>query len=262
LGMRDMDFEQTIDSAAFLETYSKTESLVRKYEENNGVSSYSKTLDGISKATYSSFYIRLGSYFAALNSGLDAIKLLKEAKRMDNANTEANLFLGLYDYSGAELRKKFWWGLFWYPGNKKEGIEKLAECGNSAFITGTAALISLSEIYVKENQPEKAWPILESLHEKFPNSRFVLWGKAKYFESVEKFSDAALMYEKLALEYAKLPDGSYNYTQTSLSHAQNLVKSGMNEKAMLVCENLLKEKSVKNNRSLQRETKKIMESIK
>ncbi|NLW33007.1 MAG: hypothetical protein GXY77_16310 [Fibrobacter sp.] len=262
IGMRDMDFEKTVDSINFLETYDKTENLIQNYEETNGISSYSLTLDGISKAIYASFYLRTSSYFAALNKGLDAIRLLKEAKKMDPDNTEANLFLGLYDYGRAELRKKFWWVLFWYPGSKEEGIQKLSECGRSAFITGNAALLSLSEIYIKENQPEKSLPILDILQKNFPESRFVLWGKAKYFEAVEEFRNASSVYQKLAAYYAKLPEGKYNYLMTSLNLAHTLVKSGMKEKAVVICESLLKEDEIKNNRSIRKETEKLLESIK
>jgi len=105
-------------------------------------------------------------------------------------------------------------------------------------------------------------PILDILQKNFPESRFVLWGKAKYFEAVEEFRNASSVYQKLAAYYAKLPEGKYNYLMTSLNLAHTLVKSGMKEKAVVICESLLKEDEIKNNRSIRKETEKLLESIK
>ena len=259
IGMRDIDFDRTLDSAEFLNTYQKTIDLIKLFETADGISSYSLTLEGLCKAIHAAFYLRIKSYGSALQNGFDALRLLKDAKELDPTNTEVDLFLGLYDYGRAELRSRLWWVFFWSPGNKKEGIHKLEDCSKSAFLTGTAAQLSLSDIYTKEGKPELSLPVIERLEKKYPQSRFVLWAKAKYFEQIEKYNDAALAFEKLSLSYAQFPEGEYNSLVTKNQLAHMLSLAGEKEQADEVCRAILDEKLIKQNKDIKRDTEKLLE---
>jgi hypothetical protein len=105
MGMRDIDLEWTVDSTGFLAEFENTQTLIGNFRRKHGESSYIVMLDGFSKAMHAAFYLRKKAYFDVLHNGADAIKLLKDAKELDSANTDADFFLGLYDYGKAELKK-------------------------------------------------------------------------------------------------------------------------------------------------------------
>jgi tetratricopeptide (TPR) repeat protein len=261
IGMRDVDFEITVDSAGFITNYRQSIEKIRNFEKSKGVSSYSKMLTGFAKAIHSTFFLRRKLYFSAMQNGLDAISSLKDAKQLDSTNTDVDFFLGLYDYSKAELRKHLWWALFWYPGSKADGIRKLTECSRSACITNTAALLSLSDIYLMEKKPDSSSAILERLESRYPESRFVLWAKAKYFESNRHYTDAAGSYGSLADSYEKCAYGKYNGMVTRNKQAHMFDMAGMKTQAAVLCRNLLQKSDSDNCKDIKKDTRKLLEHL-
>ncbi len=261
MGMRDVDCEQTIDSAGFLVEFEKTQTLIRDYEKAHGASSYIVMLDGFSKAMHAAFYLRQKAYFDVLHNGIDAIKLLTKAKELDSTNTDTDFFLGLYDYGKSELKKKLWMVLFWYPGSKKEGIKKLNECSKSASLTRTAAKLCLSDIYVQEKKPELSAAIISELEKQYKDSRFVLWAKVKYLESRKDYDAAAAVYEKLSVYYALIPEGKQNFFVTRNRMAHMLKHSGKNQDAAEICKSLLNDQQFDQYREIKRDTRKLLENL-
>jgi tetratricopeptide (TPR) repeat protein len=261
IGMRDVDFELTVDSAGFITTYGESIRKIRDLEKNKGTSSYTKMLTGFSKAIHSTFFLRRKLYFSAMQNGLDAISSLKDAKQLDSSNTDVDFFLGLYDYSKAELRKQLWWVLFWYPGSKTDGIRKLTECSESACITNSAALLSLSDIYLREKKPGNSLKILEQLIGRYPKSRFVLWAKAKYFEYDSLYADAAKIYGLLSDSYEKCQYGKYNSMVTRNKQAHMFDMAGMRKEAVVLCRDLLQKQDVNNNKEIIKDTRKLLERL-
>lgn len=261
IGMRDIDYDSTIDSSGFLLVHRSASEKIKQYKQKHGTSSYSLTLEGFCLAIHSSFYLRIKSYFDVLQNGIDAIKLLKQAKELDSTNAEVDLFLGLYDYGKSELKKRLWWVMFWYPGTKKNGIRKLNECAQNARITNTAALLSLSDIYLEEKQTDLSVKILKELEKKYPRSRFVLWGKTKYFEATGKYSEAAGVYKRLSEEYAVLPQAETNYFLTRNKLAHMLKKSGQTDTAKEICTSILKEKRIDFHKDVKKDTRKLLERL-
>jgi tetratricopeptide (TPR) repeat protein len=168
-------------------------------------------------------------------------------------------FLGLYDFARAELRTRFWWVLFWYPGDKNRGFERLRMCSKYSAITGTAAALSLSEAYIKENMLEKADSLLTQLEILYPESRFVLWTRIKYFEAKQNYSKAAALYEQLAESYQKTSEGRYNYFVTKNKAAHMHTDAGNPETAISLCNALLKEPDLEKYKSLKKDTQRLLE---
>lgn len=260
LGMRDVDLEMTVDSLLFLTTYSLAVECIDAYERKNGISSYSRTILGFSKTIHSTYFLRRKMYVTALKNGLDALKLLREAKTLDTTNTDVDFFLGLYDYGKAEMRTRLWWVMFWYPGGKKEGIQKLEQCSKSACMTKNAAKISLSEIYISEKNNDKALLLLKHLETAFPDSRFVYWSKAKYYETNKMYNEAAVAYNKLSLSYTGIKNGSYNALFTKNKEASMCLEAGHKEKAAALCRSILADPAL-SKRDLKRDTEKLLERI-
>ncbi|MCL2182757.1 MAG: hypothetical protein FWB85_04730 [Chitinispirillia bacterium] len=236
LGMRDVDFDTAIDTAAFMRSFERAKNAVNTYDSTSGTNSYTLTLRGFVLGMNASFHLKNGSYIAAAATGLDAIKAMKEARGLDTANTEVNFFLGLYDYARADLKKRLGAAMFWFPGDKAGGIRLLERGAQSARLTGTAAKLALSDIYVTEREARKSRDIIYALKKEMPNSRFVLWAEVKYFEEQKMFSQAAAVYNKLAGSYlAEGPQGAYNaaVTRNKQAHAHN--RAGEKQFAVTAC---------------------------
>jgi len=260
LGMRDVDLEMTVDSLLFMQTYAIAIGNVTAYEKKNGTSSYSRTMIGFTKAIHASFYLRRKMYVTALQNGLDALKVLREAKELDTSNTDVDFFLGLYDYARAELRARMWWVMFWYPGNKKEGIKKLELCGQTAYITRNAARLSLSNIYTDEKERTSAKVLIDKLYESYPDSRFVFWSRVKYFEAGKMYVDAASVYNQLSFQYSGVKNGIYNSLVTKKREAEMYKKAGMNDKVNNICKSILGNPLL-SDKNLRKETEKLLESV-
>jgi hypothetical protein len=223
LGMRDVDFDSTIDAAAFARSFERAGETVNQYEKLNGVDSYSSTMRGFVLAVYASFQIKNRAYFAAAGAGMEAIKTMNEARALDSSNTEVNFFLGLYGYALSELKKKMWWALFWHAGDKAGGIALLEEGAKTAVITGDAAALALCDIYLKEKARRRARDVIYSIRRRMPKSRFVLWAEAKHCESERMYPQAAQAYGKLADSYEADAHGCYNAaaTRNKQAHMHN-----------------------------------------
>jgi len=261
MGMRDIDCEKTIDSSGFINEFLASQALIRSYEQKNGRSSYQLMLDGFSKAMHAAFFLRQKAYFDVLHNGVDAINLLKKAKELDSTNADADFFLGLYDYGKSELKKKLWMVLFWYPGSKKEGIEMLKNCSKNASLTRIAAKLSLSDINIQEKKPELSQEIISELENKYKNSRFVLWAKVKYLESVKNYDSAAAVYEKLSIYYALIPEGKQNFFVTRNRMAHMLKLSGKDQNAAEICRTLLNDQQFDQFREIKKDTRKLLENL-
>ena len=104
LGLRDLDFDCIIDTNAFLATYELTLATILAYEKKHGITSYSLTLRGFAYAAHSSFYLLHKTYFSAIGTGLDAVKIFNGVRDMDSTNYDAEFFLGFYNYAKGELK--------------------------------------------------------------------------------------------------------------------------------------------------------------
>jgi tetratricopeptide (TPR) repeat protein len=240
IGLRDLDFDRIIDTSAFLLSYQKAISTITTYEKKYGKTSYSMTLTGFAYASYASFYLLHKKYLSAVSNGLSSIRLFRDIKSIDSANADATFFLGFYTYAKSEIRKKLWMVFFWLPGNKKEGLRMLELCSQKAKITADAAKMVLVGIYIEEAAYEKARLLMEALFERFPESRFLLWSQAEYYEMLKKYAQAAEVYGKLSSRYSRINYGEYNTLITGLKQLEMLNKNGSGEEARLVARQLLK----------------------
>jgi tetratricopeptide (TPR) repeat protein len=261
LGIRIVDFDSTIDTAYFFRTHQLTQTTIEQFERDRGVSGYSKMLSGICKGIYSAFYLRRGSYYIALQNGFETLDLLNEAVRLDSSLIDPLFLLGLYDYARGEMKKRLWWIMFWYPGSKDRGITRLWTCRKQGVLTGTAALFTLSEIYLRENNTEESMNIMNLLEKDFSKSRFFLWQKTKYLESKRLFYEASLACELLADSYAHEPYGNYNVIFSQNQRAHLLVKSGQKKEALEVCRQILNTAPTKRNKVILKDTEKLLRSL-
>ncbi|KMQ52429.1 hypothetical protein CHISP_0696 [Chitinispirillum alkaliphilum] len=261
LGMRDLDYNRIVDSVQFLSSFERARTSITQFEKKHGVSSYSQTLLGFTLAMHASYYLRNNSYWSAYGTGMEGIRTLQNARELDSTNVEVNFFLGLYDFGRAELRRRFWWVLFWYPGDRQSGINQLEICAQNALLTRHAALLSLVDVYLQEEQEEKSLAVIEKLISEFPESRFVHWSRAKYHEQRSEYRKAADVYGKLAQSYLNSPHGNFNGIVTLNKQAHMLNDGGYRNEAIQVCRKLLALPSCNLSNSIHRDTQRLLRRL-
>jgi tetratricopeptide (TPR) repeat protein len=197
------------------------------------------TIAGFARATHASFYLHQNRYFAALGSGLDAIEALRTAQRIDSANYDADFFLGLYEYAKSELKRKLWMVMFWYPGDRQAGIRRLENAARRGRVVGSASRMALIDIYVKEKRFEDARHTIARMRTEFPDSRFIRWSEARFYESLGRGARAADIYRLLWASYRDTPHGAYNSLVCGLKYLETLAGAGRSEEIAAAGERIL-----------------------
>jgi tetratricopeptide (TPR) repeat protein len=260
-GIRDVDFDTLLDTAAFFRSYRRAEQLIDRYVAKNAPSSYSRMVLGLCRGIHSAYYLRLGSYYTAMQNGFESLDLLDEAWKMDTTNADPLFLPGLYDFARGELKKRLWWVLFWYPGSKERGIERLWRCNRHGVLTGKASLFVLSDIYIRENNVVECAKVLKRLEKDFPKSRFMLWQKIKYLDLRRLYYEAALACELLAASYEKEQPGAYNAFVVRHQQAQMLDRAGQKKDAVRLCQKLLTQPQNRRNKAIYKETEKLLRRL-
>ena len=242
MGFLDLDCNHVSDSARFFEQFAKTERAVFSYETKNGASSYSLTIKGFTKAIAACYFLWHRSYIKGLNTGFDALGMLKEAKKRDPADYDADLFLGLYNYARADMKRMFWWAFFWYPGDRESGIRSLVLCRKNGQFTGSVAALVLAELSIREKKFQEAETIIADLKRDFPKSRLTRWTQAKFFEERKLPREAAEIYGELAEEYDETPSTWRNALAARWKEASLWECADDNDRARDACKKIIAKK--------------------
>lgn len=265
LGMRDLDYGIAYEPDRFVRSYKAVIKTLDSLEKKQGRTSYNLTIRGFAQSAYSSLYLRQKQYFAAAQTGLDAIANLQSAQKADSLNHDVDFFFGLYVFAKSELKKRLWWIMFWYDENKKEGIARLESCARSAQFAGSAARMSLADIYIREKEYDKAAKLLSELLLQYPKSRYILWSQQKYFEEIADFRQEQAVCEKLIALYTPVPAAEVYYLLARNRLAFSLMRQKLHNEAREQCEIIMKLKDRKNNdvaiKDVIAETQKIINEL-
>jgi tetratricopeptide (TPR) repeat protein len=239
IGLHDLDLDSASQALDFYGAFVKCMGVVDGYERVHGVSSYSLTARGFARATAAAYDLWRKKYFAGLDLGFDALAKLQEAKKLDATNRDVDFFLGLYTYARAEMKKTFWWAFFWYPGDKNEGIKKLAGCSVSSQFCRRAATLVLGEVLYRENRFAESDSISAGLQKLYPQSRLVRWTSAKRAEAAQSWAVAAENYQLLADAYDSIPEARRNSFLTRNKAAHMYFFAGNSTRAIRECQSIL-----------------------
>lgn len=229
LGLRDLDLGTAADSALFRKSYESAHHSIKQYEDKNGKDSYSMTMIGFADAMFATYYVHHSQYFSAIDLGMDAIRLFRKVKKIDSQNYDVDFFLGFYNYARGELKKKLWMVLFWQFGKKDKGISSLEICSSRGSILNDPAKMILADVYVQEEMFHKYEKLIVNLENKYPQSRFLMWSRARFYEKKEKYLQAAEVYKKLSNYYKDVFKGEQNHLKTCLKQLEMLEKSKTHE---------------------------------
>jgi len=128
------------------------------------------------------FELMRHNWFSSYMLAYEAIEALRKCAKMDPANVDVLLGLGIYDYYTAKLSGvvKLLTYLFLYKGDKDEGLRKLQTAADHAVYSAIESKSMLLHIYLfMEEDFHKALPFARELAEAFKkNPRY------PYFEGI------------------------------------------------------------------------------
>jgi len=124
------------------------------------------------------------------------VKHLKKSLRLDSTLYDSWLGLGSYMYWSGYFYRYLKW-LPWISDKRKEGIEKIRLSISKGSFSYWVGLNSLGWIeYNRDNYTEAVELFQEGL-ERYPDSRFFLWGVGDCYFKMGEFNKAVRIYEKL-----------------------------------------------------------------
>jgi pentatricopeptide repeat protein len=176
---------------------------------------------------------------SAVRTGVQALKLLEEVVATDSTMVDPDYFLGLYDWSRSDLRKRLWWVLFWLPGNRERGVARLERCRRESLFSRDGATLSLVDVYSHSGRFDEARGLLDELQAEFGDSRFVLWAEARFHEAREESQEAARVYRSLADSYRGEAHGRFNAAFCLMQAATLLESGGSGSAAADACRDLV-----------------------
>ncbi len=197
---------------------------------------WNKYFLGLSEGYLAYFKALNGQWMSSLSSGADALEDFSELASMDENFYEAYIAIGTYKYWKSR-KTEF---LEWIPGYKDEraeGINLLEKSIDHSTYNTYLAINSLIWIYIDQIKYSKAAELAENALKKYPGSRFFEWGLGRAYEDLDAVK-AISVYQKILESY---PPNLNHYNEIVLKHlmAQQYIKIGENQKAALLCDEIL-----------------------
>jgi len=169
---------------------------------------------------------RNGDYFKAIHHGLSGISILNQITKRHPEFYDAYFGIGSYKYWRSQ-KTKF---LNWLPilsDERQEGIAMVQQAVEKGTYTRYAAINELIWILLDSGRADRAYSWALKGLEKFPQSRFFLWGAAKSAFALDDHSNAAIHFQQLLTSIMNTPcDNYYNEFICRVKLAQCYAKLG------------------------------------
>ncbi len=184
-----MDFESDRWDEDFHHFIQKTLSAAEKQLAEHPKDSYSLFYRG-SALSYLAFYNgRKKEYVSALKNAVAGISKLKELSKIDPEFEDVYFGLGSYKYWRSHATRH----LNWLPllsDDRREGIRMVQRTVENGRYTRYAAMNQLIWMLLDAGRSGEAFSWALRGLQKFPNSRYFLWGSAKSALALDELSDA------------------------------------------------------------------------
>lgn len=200
IGLRTLDSDVFLNEDTFHTTYTKGMALIEKMEKEKKTSDL-VMLKGFLKASYFSYMMVGGKYGKAITDGRGALDIIEEAKKLNKENYDSDYFIGFYSFAKGELRNRLKVLLFWMPDGTADGQKSLEICSKKSRFMQSAASMVLVDVFVRDGKFVKARPMLDSMLQVYPQSRFLMWTECRYWEGKKDTAKAAKAYMDLARAY-------------------------------------------------------------
>jgi len=139
---------------------------------------------------------RKGEYLSAIKHSLIGISILKQLAENHPDFYDVNFGIGSYNYWRSRMTRLINW-LPLISDARQSGIQMVQQATEKGKFTRYAALNELIWILIDAGKPVEAFGYAQQGLEKFPQSRFFLWGAAKSACAYHNYYSAILYFNQI-----------------------------------------------------------------
>jgi tetratricopeptide (TPR) repeat protein len=228
------DFDETYIREYLESAKNQSEKLLDSDESNI----WNRYFYALSEGYISYFEAINGSWFSALNTGINSISEFEEILSSEDNFFEAYIAIGTFEYWRSRKLEFADW-LPFSNDTKNIGIDLLSIAIDSSSYNSYLAVNSLIWIYIDQKNYEDAINVAEEALKQFPQSRTFKWGMARAYEESNPLK-AIELYKEILNSYPDLKTGNYK-NEITLKHiiAQQYARIGESEEAIKYCDEIL-----------------------
>lgn len=197
---RMMDYERYDREQLFLSLVNKTIELAKQKIATNDKNAWNYFYLGSSYGYLSFYRSKQQKYLEAYQAGRRSVDALSMAIAKDSTLYDAYLGLGTFKYYTSKLKRYFSW-LPVVTDSRREGIEMIERAMNEARFSRYSAINLYCWIQVEEQEYLRGLQIVESVLQKFPDSRVFLWCAAKLNKKLKRWQEASNYYERILASF-------------------------------------------------------------
>ncbi len=167
-------------------------------------------------------------------------KYMEMAARADSALYDAQLAIGTYLYWSSKYLRWF----FWVPDRREEGMHLARRAVDKGKYSRWIGLNGLGYIFYDMGAFDQAAACFQGGLDRFPGTRFYLWGLADSYFRMGRFQDALNGYEEiLASLVMRIPGNGYNEVVCRFKMVKTLMALERFEDALSQCDAILARKT-------------------
>ncbi len=235
LQTRMMDYENYDDEKAFLAQVDSALTYARKQIRKNK-SAWNYFYLGGSYGYLAFYRSKQNQYWQALTHARKSVAALKKAVALDSTIYDAYLGIGTYKYYRSKLSRYFTW-LPVVGDERQEGLAQIRLAMNKSTFSTYSAMNGISWILMDEQRYDEGLEIVMSALDRFPDSRVFLWAAAKLNQKLERWPEAARMYERILASFDRQQvDSPYNRIVCRKNLCEIYIRLGEKQKARIECQ--------------------------
>jgi len=185
------------------------------------------------------YQAKRGSLISGFKHAKKGIGLLKQTVEMDSTVYDAYMGIGNYGYWSGKFYKYLKW-LPWIHDERNKGvdlIERAMQCGKYSYWIGVNNLAWIE--YDRDNLT-RALELFEEGLDRYPESRFFLWGMADTYFKMKDYGHSIPLYEKIVAQIQNAPyNNGYNDVVCRFKLVRAYYWSDNYEMAMQHCQVIL-----------------------
>ncbi len=237
------DYAEDFDETYIREKLESAKYQSEKLIESDESSIWYRYFYSLSEGYISYFEALNGSWFSAMNTGINSITEFEEILARDENFFEAYIAIGTFEYWKSRKLEFMSW-LPFSNDTKNIGIDLLIVAIDSSSYNAHLAVNSLIWIYIDQKKYGEAIKVAKIALKEFPQSRTFKWGMARAYEESDPLKSIKL-YKEILNSYPDLKTGNYK-NEITLKHiiAQLYAKMGEYKDAINYCDEILSMKNI------------------
>ncbi len=237
------DYAQDFDETYIRENLESAKVQTEKLHDPDNRNIWYRYFYALSEGYIAYFEAINGSWFSAMNTGINSISEFEEILTRDKNFFEAYIAIGTFEYWKSRKLEFISW-LPFSNDTKNIGIDFLIIAIDSSSYNSHLAINSLIWIYIDQKKFEDAIEVAQNALKEFPESRTFKWGMARAYEESDPLESIKL-YIEILNSYPDIKTENYK-NEITLKHiiAQQYARLGDKEEAIIYCNEILSMKNI------------------